>query len=162
MIAEQLLQNPVVSTLDEAVPGALLEASDALGELTVIVDAARILEVSRHLKDQQKFVRLSTVTAVDWHPADPRFEVVYHLQSVAPNMRLRVKCRVTEAECEIDSVTSVWRSANWYERETFDMFGIRFRNHPDLHRILMPEDWEGHPLRKDYPVHGHKYGYQGE
>jgi NADH-quinone oxidoreductase subunit C len=151
-----------VRALNESVPGALVDAAEPLGELTIVVDPARIVDVARHLKDDQKFLRLSTVTAVDWHPADPRFEVVYHLQAVQPSMRLRVKCRLSEAESEIDSVTGVWRGANWYERETFDMFGIRFRNHPDLHRILMPEDWDGHPLRKDYPVHGHKYSYQSE
>jgi NADH-quinone oxidoreductase subunit C len=162
MIAEELLDNPVIRALNESLPGALVEATEPLGELTIVVDPARIVEVARHLKHDQKFVRLSTVTAVDWLPADPRFEVVYHLQSVEPNARLRIKCRVSEADPEIDSVTGVWRGADWYEREAFDMFGIRFRNHPDLHRILMPEDWEGHPLRKDYPVHGHKYSYQGE
>jgi NADH-quinone oxidoreductase subunit C len=102
------------------------------------------------------------VTAVDWHPADPRFEVVYHLHSIENNQRLRVKCRLGGANPEIDSVTGVWRGANWYEREVFDMFGINFRNHPDLQRILMPIDWEGHPLRKDYPVHGYKYSYPSE
>jgi len=99
---------------------------------------------------------------VDWHPADPRFEVIYHLHSTERNNRLRLKVRVRENEPEVDSVTGVWRGANWYEREVFDMFGIRFRNHPDLRRILMPTDWEGYPLRKDYPVHGHKYDYQSE
>jgi len=90
---------------------------------------------------------------------EPRFEVVYHLHSTARNQRLRVKCRLGAADPEIDSVTGVWRGANWYEREVFDMFGIKFRNHPNLTRILMPVDWEGHPLRKDYPVHGYKYSY---
>jgi NADH-quinone oxidoreductase subunit C len=99
---------------------------------------------------------------VDWHPADPRFEVVYLLHSMGRNQRLRLKCWVSEQAAEIDSVTGVWRSAKWYEREVFDLFGIRFRNHPDLRRIMMPDDWEGHPLRKDYPVHGHKYSYPNE
>jgi len=102
------------------------------------------------------------VTAVDWHPSEPRFEVVYHLHSIERNLRLRVKCRVGGENPQIDSVTGVWASANWYEREVFDMFGVRFLNHPNLERILMPIDWEGHPLRKDYPVHGYKYSYPSE
>ena len=78
------------------------------------------------------------------------------------NERLRLKCRVSGDAAEIDSVYPVWRAANWYEREVFDLFGIRFRNHPNLTRIMMPDDWEGHPLRKDFPVHGHKYSYKDE
>jgi NADH-quinone oxidoreductase subunit C len=81
---------------------------------------------------------------------------VYHLHSPERNERLRLKCRLPAANPEIDSVTAVWRGANWYERETFDLFGIRFRNHPGLRRIMLPEDWEGHPLRKDYPVTGER------
>lgn len=128
---------------------------------TVIVEAAQIVEVCRSLKDQG-FERLATVTAVDRHPAEPRFEVVYHLHSIARNERLRLKCRLSSAAAEIDSVVSVWRSANWYEREVFDLFGIVFRGHPDLRRIMMPEDWDGHPLRKDYPIDGGRYSYQNE
>ena len=148
---------------------AILETVQALGETTLMADPARIADLCRYLKDAEKFVRLSSVTAVDWHPAEPRFEVVYHLHaietnssSLAASRRLRVKCRLGGAAPEIDSVTGVWRSANWYEREVFDMFGIGFRNHPNLIRILMPIDWEGHPLRKDYPTHGYKYSYSGD
>ena len=162
MFSEQVANNACVRELNERLPGAIQEGGDALGEITLYIDPARIVDVCRHLKNEQKFVRLSSITAVDWHPANPRFEVVYHLQSIERNLRLRLKCRVGGATPEIDSATPVWRAANWYEREVFDMFGIRFRNHPDLHRILMPEDWDGHPLRKDYPVHGHKYTYQSE
>jgi NADH-quinone oxidoreductase subunit C len=99
-------------------------------------------------------VRLSSVTAVDRYPSEPRFEVVYHLHSIEHNERLRLKCRIPGENPEIASVTSVWRSADWYEREVFDLFGIRFAGHPDLRRIMLPEDWEGHPLRKDYPITG--------
>jgi NADH-quinone oxidoreductase subunit C len=138
---------------------AILETQQALGETTLIADPARIVDLCRYLKETQKFVRLSSLTAVDWYPAEPRFEVVYHLHSIDPIARLRVKCKVDGGNPEIDSVTGIWRSSNWYEREVFDLFGITFRNHPNLVRILMPIDWEGHPLRKDYPVHGYKYDY---
>lgn len=141
---------------------AILETVNALGETTLIADPANIIDLCRHLKTSENYIRLSAVTAVDWHPAEPRFEVVYHLHSLQPFRRLRVKCRVSGKDPAIDSVTSVWSGANWYEREVWDMFGIHFRNHPDLQRILMPTDWEGHPLRKDYPVHGYKYSYSNE
>jgi len=141
---------------------AILETTERLGETTVIADPAKIVEFLLFLRDSEKFNRVSSITAVDWHPAEPRFEVVYHLHSTSRNARLRVKCRLSGTNPEIDSVTSVWPGANWYERETYDMFGIVFRNHPNLVRILMPVDWDGHPLRKDYPVHGYKYGYSNE
>ncbi len=162
MISESILQHPVARELNDALPGVIVEGSDRLGELTLYVDPAGILDVCRHLRGAQKFVRFSSVTCVDWHPVDPRFEVVYHLHSIERNLRVRLKCRLSESAAEIDSVTPVWSGANWYEREVFDLFGIRFRNHPNPRRILMPDDWEGHPLRKDYPVHGHKYSYENE
>ena len=141
---------------------AIVETIEALGETTLRVDAPRVVELCRFLKEQEKFERLSAVTAVDWYPAEPRFEVVYHLHSVVLNKRLRVKARLSGKSPEIDSMTAVWSGANWYEREVYDMFGITFRNHPNLVRILNPTDWEGYPLRKDYPVHGYKYGYSNE
>ena len=128
--------------------------------MTLEVSPEKIVEVCRLLKEERRFVRLADLTAIDWHPAEPRFEVVYHLHSVENNERLRLKCRLAGDAAEIDSVTSVWRSANWHEREVFDLFGIVFRGHPDLRRIMLPDDWEGHPLRKDYPVYGNKYGYK--
>lgn len=141
---------------------AILETAQAFGETTLIADPSKIVELCRYLKDSEKFIRLSAVTAVDWYPAEPRFEVVYHLHSLECNARLRIKCRLGGAGPAIDSVTPVWRGADWYEREVYDMFGIQFRGHPNLVRILMPTDWEGYPLRKDYPVHGYKYGYGNE
>jgi len=148
--------------VDAQFPAAVEAGHSQHNEPTLFIAPAAIVEVCRFLKADRQFVRLSAITAVDWHPADPRFEVVYLLHSIANNERFRLKCRVSESNCELDSVTGVWRSANWYEREVFDLFGIRFRNHPNLTRILMPTDWEGHPLRKDYPVHGYKYSYQAE
>jgi NADH-quinone oxidoreductase subunit C len=162
MLPESLQKYPVAQDLLASVPDAVVDGNDRLNELTLYIDPARIVEVCRFLKDQRVFVRLSSVTAVDWTPAEPRFEVVYHLHSLERNERLRLKCRVGGDNPEIDSVTGVWRGADWYEREVFDLFGVGFRNHPNLKRILMPEDWEGHPLRKDYPVPGYKYSYQNE
>ncbi len=137
---------------------AILETVYALGETTLIANAAKIVDLCRHRRTD-RFNRLSAITADDWPTVEPRFEIVYHLHSTERNLRLRVKCKVA---AEIDSVTGVWRGANWYEREIFDMFCVGFRNHPNLVRILMPMDWEGHPLRKDYPVHGYKYSYPRE
>jgi len=162
MLPDALREHAVAAALDAALPEVIAGGHAERNEPTLFIAPARIVEVCRFLKDEQRFVRLSSITAVDWIPADPRFEVVYNLHSLDRNERLRLKCWVAESEGEIDSVTGVWRSANWYEREVFDLFGIRFRNHPDLRRILMPSDWEGHPLRKDYPVHGYKYTYQNE
>jgi NADH-quinone oxidoreductase subunit C len=141
---------------------AILETIQALGETTLLADPALIVDLCAYLKKNENYIRLSSVTAVDWHPADPRYEIVYHLHSLEPFRRLRVKCKVSGKDPQIDSVFSVWRAADWYEREVFDMFGVHFRNHPNLQRILMPTDWEGHPLRKDYPVHGYKYSYSNE
>jgi NADH-quinone oxidoreductase subunit C len=132
------------------------------GELTIEIEPGRIAAVCRYLKDVSGYARLSAVTAVDRYPAEPRFEVVYLLHSLDHNQRLRLKCRLEGARPEIQSVTGVWRSANWYEREVYDLFGVIFRNHPDLRRIMMPQDWQGHPLRKDYPKAGLKYAYQTE
>jgi NADH-quinone oxidoreductase subunit C len=154
MISEQLKAFPAAAALDGALPGAVLDGKFDREELTLEIAPESIVAACAYLKNQQQFVRLSAVTAVDWYPQEPRFEVVYHLHSVERNERLRLKCRLPGANPEIDSVTAVWRGANWYERETFDLFGIRFRNHPDLRRIMLPEDWQGHPLRKDYPVTG--------
>ncbi|MCS7025901.1 MAG: NADH-quinone oxidoreductase subunit C [Bryobacteraceae bacterium] len=159
MIPETLLQDPVVSALTAQFPSAVQSAKLAYGETTLILDPAQIVDVCRFLKTEQNFIRLSSVTAVDWYPREPRFEVVYHLQSLEKNRWLRLKCPVSGEKPEIDSVYSVWRSADWYERETFDLFGITFRNHPNLKRIMMPEGWKGHPLRKDFPIHGYKYSY---
>ena len=162
MLPDKLQELPIATSVESRFPGAIAGGHAERNEVTLFIAPNRIVEVCRYLKDEQDFIRLSGITAVDWQPADPRFEVVYLLHSLKRNVRLRLKCWVSESGCEIDSVTSVWRSANWYEREVFDLFGIAFRNHPDLRRILMPADWDGHPLRKDYPVHGHKYSYQNE
>jgi NADH-quinone oxidoreductase subunit C len=153
MLPEGLDQYPVAAALREHAPEAVEGGKFDRGELTLAIARERIVPVCGFLK-RSGFSRLSTVTAVDRFPAEPRFEVVYHLHAPASNERLRLKSRVPGADPAIDSVTGVWRSANWYEREVFDLFGVRFRNHPDLRRIMMPEEFEGNPLRKDYPVTG--------
>ena len=152
----------ILEQLRDHDPAAILEVKSHAGETSVIVAPEKIVAICSYLKGKLQFVRLSGITAVDWHPAEPRFEVVYLLHSIEKNARLRLKCRLGGAQPEIDSVTSVWQSANWYEREVYDLFGIVFRNHPDLRRIMLPEDWEGHPLRKDFPVHGGRYSYKDE
>lgn len=154
MLPENLKENATAAAVEAFDSPALLAGKFDREELTLEIAPGVIVNVCRFLKSDLQFLRLSTVTGVDRFPAEPRFEVVYHLHSPARNERLRLKCRLSGGDPEIDSVTAVWRGANWYERETFDLFGIRFRNHPDLRRIMLPDDWEGHPLRKDYPVTG--------
>src|SRR5579885_2396320 len=154
MLSDNFKEHAVAQAVEAFDADALCGGKFQFGELTLESVPAKLTSVCGFLKYDQKFIRLSTVTAVDRYPQEPRFEVVYHLYSVERNEWLRLKCRIPGANPEIESVTSVWRGANWYEREVFDLFGIRFRNHPNLRRILMPEDWEGHPLRKDYHVYG--------
>jgi NADH-quinone oxidoreductase subunit C len=154
MIPENLKQDSIAAAV-EAFDGDAIKAGKLeRGELSLEIAPGKIVSICGFLKYDQTFVRLSTVTAVDRYPAEPRFEVVYHLHSVDRNQRVRLKCWLRGEDPVIESVTSVWRGANWYEREVFDLFGINFLNHPDLRRIMMPDDWEGHPLRKDYPVTG--------
>ncbi len=152
MLSDEIKAIPAIAALDAA--GLVLDGGEHRGQLSAGIAPERIAEACRLLKDQQGYKRLSFITAVDWFPIDPRFEVVYSIHSFERNHWLRLKCRVTGENPEIDSVIPVWQAANWYEREIFDLFGIRFRNHPDLRRILMPADWQGHPLRKDYPTMG--------
>ena len=154
MLPESLRDRAVAAAVADFDADAVTGGKLDRGELTLEIAPGKITSVCGFLKYDQKFVRLSTLTAVDRYPAEPRFEVVYHLHSVERKERVRLKCRLRGADPVIDSVTGVWRGANWYEREVFDLFGIRFMNHPDLRRILMPADWEGHPLRKDYPITG--------
>lgn len=153
MIPEDLRDNNLASALADLAATAKFE----FDELTVEIEPANIIEALRRVKNDLKFERLSSVTAVDRYPAEPRFEIVYHLQAIAGKQRLRLKSRVSGENPEIDSSFVVYRSANWYEREVFDLFGVRFLNHPDLTRIMLPDDWVGHPLRKDVPVTGTRY-----
>ena len=163
MIPDTLREHAAVAALHGRFGDAIPEAALDNGQVVIYVDPASIVDVCRALKLEQKYTRLSGVTALDWYPMDPRFEVVYLLHSMERRSdRLRLKCKLPAENPEIDSVTPVWPGANWYEREVFDLFGVRFRNHPSLTRIMMPEDWEGHPLRKDFPVYGNRYTYKDE
>jgi NADH-quinone oxidoreductase subunit C len=145
--------SPALRRLLEAMPDAVEATHADLGDATATVAADRITEVLRFLRDDAdcEFEMLTDLCAVDYLGQTPRFEVVYHLHSVTRNHRVRVKARVAEDPCEIDTACDVWPSANWLEREVWDLYGIRFRGHPDLRRLLLYEEFEGHPLRKDYP-----------
>ena len=136
--------------------GDVQEISEAHGELTVVVSRKSLVEICRSLRNdpELRYDLLLDVAAVDYLGREPRFEVVYHLYSVPHNRRLRVKVRVPESDATVPSVVSVWTTANWHEREAFDMLGVRFADHPDLRRIYMPDDYPGHPLRKDFPILG--------
>jgi len=152
MLPENLKEQAVAASVDAFDGDALRGGKFELGELTLDIAPQKIVSVCGFLKYDQQFVRLSSVTSVDWYPTEPRFEVVYHLHSMRLNHRLRVKIRVPEDDAVVPSVSSLWKAANWLEREVWDLFGIGFSGHPDLRRILMYEEFRGHPLRKDYPV----------
>jgi len=126
------------------------------GELTVTVELGNLRRVAEFLRHdpELQFNFLTDVTATDHLPSEPRFAVVYHLLSIPKKMVVRLRTWVDGKDPVVPSVTSIWPTANWHERETFDLFGIRFEGHPDLTRILLPLDWEGHPLRKDYSTRG--------
>jgi NADH-quinone oxidoreductase subunit C len=150
-------QTPVfIVALQAAIPDGVAGLSLYLGDWTVMVPPAKIVDVARHLHDASdaRFDYLSDLTATDWPPrSDARFDVVYMLYSTRLRQRVRLKVKVGEGQ-PLASVTGVWPAANWLEREVYDMFGVNFTGHPDRRRILMPEDWQGFPQRKDYPLEG--------
>jgi NADH-quinone oxidoreductase subunit C len=124
-------------------------------ELTITVARENIIAAAKAVQ-QAGYNFLEDVTAVDWYPSEPRFQITYHIVSMSMKQRIRLIARLDSDDAAIDSITSVWPSANFYEREVFDLFGVHFGGHPNLRRIMMPEDWNGHPLRKDYPVEGYR------
>jgi len=146
----------LVSKVKEKFPESILDASTFRGEITLHLRAEDILPVCRFLHDDPElsFDYLTDLCGVDNYPHEPRFQVVYHLCAMKTRVRLRLKVTLVDGVPRIASVVSVWKAANWLEREAFDMFGITFAEHPDLRRILLTPDWEGHPLRKDYPLQG--------
>jgi NADH-quinone oxidoreductase subunit C len=155
----------IVDTLQRALPGVSIESWDAADQPCLVVPAGALVDAARVLRDtpELNFSFLAEMTAADYWPKDPRFEVVYHLASIGVKdwpragmsgtaRRLRLKVRVSDTLAELPTLQGIWPNANWYEREVYDLFGVIFAGHPDLRRILMPEDWEGFPARKDYPV----------
>jgi NADH-quinone oxidoreductase subunit C len=134
---------------------ALTEARWDRDELTLTIAREDIVGAAKTVQ-QAGYNFLEDVTAVDWFPATPRFQISYHIVSHSHKERIRLRVMVDESIPAVETITSVWPSANYYEREVFDLFGVRFSGHPNLLRIMMPEDWSGHPLRKDYPVEGYR------
>jgi NADH-quinone oxidoreductase subunit C len=155
---EQLKNHPAVARLVDWNANSVQGVKFDRDEMTIVVDRSALREACVLLKEDPAcpFNFLSDITCVDWYPAEPRFEVIYHLLSIPRKERVRLKVRLNNDGPVIDSLTPVWPGANYFEREVFDLFGIRFAGHPYLRRILMPEDWEGYPLRKDYPVEGYR------
>jgi NADH-quinone oxidoreductase subunit C len=143
----------LVATLQAAVPEARIEAAPSVDlQTTVYASRDHVAALARALREQLAFNFLSELTAADFWPKEPRFEVVYALVSIAHRQRLRMKVRLPADDPHVATVSDVWPAANWLEREVWDLFGIAFDGHPDPRRLLMPEDWQGFPLRKDYPV----------
>jgi NADH-quinone oxidoreductase subunit C len=155
---EDLQQDAVTQRLRAWDPHAVAEVLEFRGERTLVVPRShlyRIVELLQSAPDMA-FNFLSDITGVDRFPVEPRFELNYHLLSIPRRAVLRLRVRLHGADPVVPTVSPIWPGANWHEREIYDMFGVRFEGHPDLRRILMPDDWEGHPLRKDYPVEGYR------
>jgi len=150
-VFEAMAENAAVQALGELVTDAKFDR----GELTLTVAKESVVTACEAVK-AAGFTFFEDLTAVDWYPQEPRFQLSYHILSMALKQRLRLVVQVDSAELSVPSITSAWPAANFYEREVFDLFGIDFPGHPRLTRIMMPVDWEGHPLRKDYPVEGYR------
>ena len=153
---EQLKDRAIVADLLAWNAGSVQSARFDRDELTIYIARESIREACDRLKTQGLTDFLSDVTCADFYPREPRFEMAYHLLSMKRKERVRLKVVLGGDDAVVESITPVWPSANFFEREAFDLFGIRFLGHPYLRRIMMPEDWEGHPLRKDYPVEGYR------
>jgi NADH-quinone oxidoreductase subunit C len=155
---EQLRSHPALGHLLGWNASAVEAVKFDRDELTIWIAKESIREAATALRDfpECPFNFLADLTCVDWYPSEPRFEMVYHLLSISQKERVRLKARLSGDGPSIESVIAVWPAANHYEREVFDLFGVRFSGHPNLTRIMMPDDWEGHPLRKDYPVEGYR------
>lgn len=151
----------IAKMVEEKFAGQVLGTTTYAGQVAIMVKKDMIRDICLYLKDDPslKMDHLADLTAVDYstYPNDTglRFEVVYNLISTEYHHRIRLKVRVPEDDPRVDTVSLIWQTANWHERETFDLMGIKFDGHPDLRRILLPEDWEGHPLRKEYPLKGY-------
>jgi NADH-quinone oxidoreductase subunit C len=154
----ELETNPALQKLRAHDPEAVEDTRAFRGEATLYIRSAHLLRACEFLRDEPglKFSFLADVTALDLYPQEPRFELVYHLLSIETAARVRLKVRVSGEDPHVPSVFPVWPSANAFEREVFDLFGITFDGHPFMRRLLLPEEWEGHPLRKDYPTEGYR------
>lgn len=152
-VLNALPDHPAIKAILAWNDSALTDAKFEFGELTLTVPREEIRGAAETLR-QAGYNFFEDMTAVDWFPAAPRFQLSYHLLSHRLKERVRLRTLVGEGDPAIDSITTVWPAANFYEREVFDLFGLHFNGHPDLRRIMMPDDWKGHPLRKDYPVEG--------
>ena len=150
-----LAHNVAIQALEAAHPGAIVNAKFDRNELTLVIAGEQIRTACRTLQ-KAGYNFLEDVTCVDWYPSEPRFQVTYHILSHKLKERVRLHVMVESLDPSVDSITPVWPSANFYEREVWDLFGIRFHGHPGLRRIMLPEEWDGHPLRKDYPVEGYR------
>jgi NADH-quinone oxidoreductase subunit C len=151
VVLQTPLDNEMISRFRVKFGGAILEAMEDRKQAILTVDRARLAEIALYTRDEEKFEMLSDLTAVDWPKREKRFDVVLNLYSFAKNERLRLKAHAADGE-EVPSVVGVWLAADWLEREVFDMFGIVFAGHPSLKRILLPDEWQGYPLRKDYDI----------
>ena len=154
-VLEGLPKHPALKAILAWDPVALEDARFDRNELTLAIAADRIRQACATLQ-AAGYNFFEDMTAVDWYPAVPRFQLSYHLLSLGYKERIRLHAMVDEAHPTVESITPVWAGANYYEREVFDLFGISFQGHPDMRRIMMPDDWVGHPLRKDYPVEGYR------
>jgi NADH-quinone oxidoreductase subunit C len=154
-VLEALPEHPAVKALLAWKPDGLADARFDRGELTLTVDREDIVAALRALQSGG-YNFFEDMTAVDWYPSVPRFQLSYHLLSHGLKDRVRLRALVDEADPSVESITRIWPGANYFEREVFDLFGIRFEGHPNLRRIMMPDEWKGHPLRKDYPVEGYR------
>jgi NADH-quinone oxidoreductase subunit C len=154
-VLEAHAQNRAVASLQLSLPNAILDAKFDRDELTLTIAKDQI-RAAASVVQQAGYNFLEDVTCVDWYPSEPRFHVVYHILSHKLKERVRLVAPVESMDPTIDSITPIWPSANFYEREVWDLFGVRFNGHPNLRRIMMPEEWPGHPLRKDYPVEGYR------
>jgi len=154
-VLEGLADHPALKAILAWNPEALADAKFDRGELTLTIQPERIAAAAATVL-AAGYNFLEDLTAVDWFPLSPRFQVSYHILSHLNKEHIRLRVLLEGSDPAVDSLTSVWPSANYYEREVFDLFGIRFEGHPNLRRIMMPDEWEGHPLRKDYPVEGYR------
>jgi NADH-quinone oxidoreductase subunit C len=154
-VLEGLPGHPAVKAILAWNPGALADALFDRDELTLTIVSEAICTAASTVQ-AAGYNAFEDMTAVDWFPSEPRFQLSYHILSHKYKERIRLRVMLSGTEPAIDSITPVWPGANYYEREVFDLFGIRFEGHPNLRRILMPEEWAGHPLRKDYPVEGYR------